>query len=1142
MQHHQPTRSTPPVLRSQESYESQLSPSSIFPNVAAVSVTSNPRPSIDLPRLDSARSLARTEYIGTSLSAELQDRATTLAHEIQDRPSAFVAHTELIKILHEGFKNHVYPVSSPGTNGDPRSYDLLRDLRMAREHMHKLFAMGEDLWMDCLTDESMLAATNDDKINVTNKCLDAISEEYGSVKLWKIYGDWMYHCYKTAQNPSSNAGSPSTEQDRLLSQATFTWDLVLDTWQQAADNTRLRMSDGHIIWDQYLDLLKQHAESERSSEAFESVKEAYEKRLQMPHSTWDNTSQNFSSFISSSRFSDDWEDLMTSTTRSAGPAKARWTDRESFETTLQSAQEQGGGDAEWVAFSNYIQWEKSSERGRRPEFKLINAIYQQAELRFPSDATLWSDHILWLVEKSSVEDRSQIILSTLDRATRHCPWSGALWSQYLLTSEKERHPFSETESIKHKATSTGLLDVSGIEDVLQVHVAWCGYLRRRAFTAGASDEELDVAEMGIRSSIENVLQFASKLGLSPGADSQFRLERIYIKLLTDSQSWDSAKEAFQGYVQTFGNSTEFWLRFYDWEMMRWRSFVADPQSNQMGKGAGPQFATAVLRQALKQPELDRPEEIMRKLIAHCEDYEDVDELQQSVIEVKKAEKLLAAKKGKELPNHQAIQATDDIEWNQDNSQARKRKLSDGDYHLKHSKRQRNEAIAEPMEEIPEALKRDREHATIVVSNIAETTNDTKIRQFFRDCGTINTVKRLQDQTNKVLVEFEDKSSAEFALSRSGRDLDGSIVEVELEVRSTLFVTNYPPAFGEDDVRNTFSKYGPIVDIRMPSLVANAGRRFCYVQFKTSEDAQRALEMNGTELEPGLVVSVHISDPDQKQHRSGPAEEGRQLFVRNLPFKASEQDLDRLFSNYGEVESVKMPLDDKGRKKGYAFLTLASIKAADAALELDGQDYMGRPVQISIARARKPGTKFQAVSHTQRSESPSTNGISSPWPSTTKEERRERTIALSNVPDTVNVNRIRVLAEMHGDLLKVNLQPLHQGAIIEYRNSASAGKAALALEGFEITSGRTLHVVTVPQMLKQDAEKKDDKIKVGKKATGLQPTQVKRPALSIQRRGGKVGQKNLPIPKDVDTKMRNGDAGRNPKSNNDFKALLQKRDV
>ena len=1134
MQHHQPTRSTPPVLRSQESYESQLSPSSIFPNVPPVSVTSNPRPSIDLPRLDSARSLARADYTGTSLSGELQDRATTLAHEIQDRPSAFVAHTELIKILHEGFKSHVYPVSSPETNGDPRSYDLLRDLRMAREHMHKLFAMGEDLWMDCLTDESMLAATNDDKINVTNKCLDAISEEYGSVKLWKIYGDWMYHCYKTAQNPS-NASSPTTEQDRLLSQATFTWDLVLDTWQQAADNTRLRMSDGHIIWDQYLDLLKQHAESERSPEAFEAVKKAFEERLQMPHTTWDDTFQKFSSFVSNSHYNEDYEDLMISTTRSAGPAKARLADRESFETILHSAQEQGGGDAEWLAFSNYIQWEKSSEHGKRPDFKFINAIYQQAELRFPSDATLWSDHILWLVEKCTVEERSQIVLSTLDRATRHCPWSGALWSQYLLTSEKERHPFSETESIKHKATSTGLLDVSGIEDVLQVHVAWCGYLRRRAFRAGASDEELDVAEMGIRSSIENVLQFASKLGLSPGADSQFRLERIYIKLLTDSQSWDSAKEAFQGYVQTFGNSTDFWLRFYDWEMMRWRKFVADPQSNQMGKGAGPQFATAVLRAALKRPDLDRPEEIMQKLIAHCEDYEDVDELQQSVIDVKKAEKLLV-KRNAEITTQQATQPESEMRWNTDKSQANKRKLSD-DHKPKHSKRPRNDTTVEPMEEVIEPPKRDREHATIMVSNIAETTNDTRIRQFFRDCGTINTVKRLG---NRVLIEFDERSAAEFALSRTGRELDGAIVEVELEVRSTLFVTNYPPTFGEDDIRHAFSKYGPILDIRMPSLAANAGRRFCYVQFKTSEDAQQALDMNGIELEPGLEVSVHISDPDKKHDRSGPAEEGRQLFIRNLPFKASEKDLTRQFSKYGEVESVKMPLDDKGRKKGYAFLTLNSVDAADAALELDGKDYMGRTLQISIAR--KPGSKYQGVSRGQRSESPSTNGVSSPLPTATKDERRERTIALSNVPDTVNVNRIRALAEEHGDLLKVSLQPLHQGAIIEYRNPASAGKAALALEGLEITPGRTLHVVTVPEMLKQDAEKKDDKIKVGKKANSMQPTQINRPGLSIQRRGGKVGQKNLPVSKDVDTKMQNGDAGRGAKSNEDFKALFQKRDV
>ena len=1147
MQSHQPARSTPPVLRSRESYESQLSPSSIFPNVPAVSVTSNPRPSLDLTRMDSSRVYTRTDYSDSSLPLEIRQQASSLSKTLQDRPSAFVSHTQLINILHQGFVEHVYPSDSPDAHGDPKSYDLLRDLRAARENMHKLFAMGEDLWMDWLRDETMLARTNDEKISVTNRCLDAVAEEYGSIKLWKMYGDWMLHCYNSAR-PQSQPESDTLveEEERLLGQETFTWDLVMDTWQQAAESVRWRLSDSHIICDQYLNLLVKNASDGIEADAVKA-KQEFESRLCTLHSTWDDTFQAFSSFISNSPFRQHYEEIMVETAKAANSAKLHWANREALESALKAVQNSGSSDAEYAAFANYIQWELTPDKRRRPDFNLTNAIYQRAELRFPSDATVWEDHILWLVDKCPAAQKSHFLMSTLERATRHCPWSGSLWSQYLLTSEKERYPHSEIEGIKHKATSTGLLDVGGIEEVLKVHAAWCGYLRRRAFRFGAGDEELDVAEVGIRSSIELVQQLASELGHNQVIDPQFRLERLYINFLSDSQSWDSAKEAFQGWSKTFGTSYEFWLRFYDWEMMRWRKFVVGHQANsQPGKHPTPQFATAVLRDALKH-ELDQPEPIMRKLIAHCEDYEDVDELQEAVIEVKKAEKLVASQKQAELHGVQAVQ-TNGVEphTSKDSVLGSKRKYEQiGDEEIV-AKRPRNEEEMVPKDEEAEPMappKRDREHATILVQNLPIGVTVTRLRQFFRDCGTINTVKLLKDRDDTALIEFEDQPSATFALTRSGRELDGSTLDIQLEKQSTLFVTNYPPSMGEDGLRGVFTKYGEVMEIRLPSLQGNAGRRFCYVQFRRRADAQSALELDGFESEPGLQLSVKISEPSKKHERSGPAEDGRQLFIRNLAFKVSEKYLQKEFSKFGVVESVKIPQDDKGRSKGFGFLTFIEVQAAEAALEMNGEKLKDREINVSIAR--KPGSKHQAVLRGARSTSPTANGdAKSPSAMSVasggdRERRSENTIALANVPDTVSVSRIRALAEEHGVVTKVSLQPAHQGAIIEYAVPLAAGKAAMALESYEISSGRPVHVVTVREMLKHEAEKKLDKIQVGKKAAHVQPNQVKRPSQYASKRGGGLGQKKgLGFVKSQQADAVNGDGGAIKKNNDDFRAILQ----
>jgi hypothetical protein len=63
-----------------------------------------------------------------------------------------------------------------------------------------------------------------------------------------------------------------------------------------------------------------------------------------------------------------------------------------------------------------------------------------------------------------------------------------------------------------------------------------------AFQRDATDEELDVAEVGIRSALESVDTLGKKkYGKDYKGDPRYRIERIYIKYLSQSGSWDSAR-------------------------------------------------------------------------------------------------------------------------------------------------------------------------------------------------------------------------------------------------------------------------------------------------------------------------------------------------------------------------------------------------------------------------------------------------------------------------------------------------------------------------------------------------------------------------------------------------------------------------
>ncbi|PLB45846.1 putative pre-mRNA splicing factor [Aspergillus steynii IBT 23096] len=1164
MQHHQPQRSNAPMLRSTESYVSQLSPSTMYPNVGSINHnTPTPRSSFDIAMsADGPRESARRNYVDTSLVPNAQRLATELFVQIQENPQSYDAHVNFVRLLHAGFVNHVYPPNNPDIHGDPRKYDLLKDMRTAREEMDKLFAMGEDLWAEWIQDESMLAQSVDERIAVMELCQRSIEEEYGSTKLWSIYGEWVLYLYNSAHGDASQ--SHWTDEDRLVGREVFSWQSVLDVFQRGAEATRWRINDSQLVWDRLLELRVRDLARNPSQEKLGHVRSLFDIRLQTPHATWDQTFQAFSGFVST-YYNASYEGIMAETAeRYATPSKEKYAAREEFEIKLRNVAESGNMGIEWTMYTEYIDWEISRNRRKRhSNFDLVNALYQRAVLRFPTDASMWEDFVMFLIDEAMHGNTNTTTISTLDRATRHCPCSGTLWSQYLISSEREGQSFSKIADIKHKATSTGLLDVGGMEEVLKVHTAWCSYLRRRAFMSDSTDEDLDVAEVGIRSAIESVQELGEKkYGRSYQGDPLFRLERIYIRYLSESGSWDSARETFKGLVGRRGNSYEFWLTYYEWELISWSKFVqGEATVDAARRTPNPSYATAVLKQAIKRTDLDWPEKIMQTYIAHCEDYEDSDELQLAILETRKAMRAITARREKEarevVAQQQQAQQAAAAEMA---THAEKRKRDDeanaNGLPTKKPRADEPPVVVVPTTEAEPAAAppRDRENATVVVKNLPRGITEHKVRQFFRHCGAINGLQMFPGEggnSEVAIIEFNSKDEAMVAQTRDQKLIDENTIEVQVGSVSTLFVTNFPPTADEKYIRDLFCEFGEIIDIRFPSLKYNTHRRFCYVQFRESDQAYRATRMDGTTVGKNLQLVAKISDPSRKQDRSGPMYEGREVHVSNVDWKAGEGDLKELFSKYGTVELVRIPRKVDGGSKGFGYVVFSSQEEATAALAMHEQEFRSRPLHVKLSAPQ--GAKRSAttiVSRVGKSQSPAaTEANGTKQQSGEVDERAARTLGLMNVPDTVNDARIRSLAEPYGKLVKIILRPDHQGAIVEFADVNHAGKASLELEGHEIAPGRKLHVGTVTEMLRQSAERKSSGAPAsqpkGSKAGGFLAASapVRRPPQPGARggkRGGlgvKRGEKTTTTTSTTTTMTT--DSGPTKKSNDDFRAMIQR---
>ncbi|MFS8857872.1 RNA-binding protein [Synechococcus sp. H55.7] len=79
-----------------------------------------------------------------------------------------------------------------------------------------------------------------------------------------------------------------------------------------------------------------------------------------------------------------------------------------------------------------------------------------------------------------------------------------------------------------------------------------------------------------------------------------------------------------------------------------------------------------------------------------------------------------------------------------------------------------------------------------------------------------------------------------------------------------------------------------------------------------------------------------------------------IFVGNLSFKASEEDLRLVFAEYGTVKQIKLPVDrETGRKRGFAFVELENEADEQKAIdELDGATWMGRDLRVNKAMPRQ----------------------------------------------------------------------------------------------------------------------------------------------------------------------------------------------
>uniref|UniRef100_A0A8C2TVI5 RNA binding motif protein 19 n=1 Tax=Coturnix japonica TaxID=93934 RepID=A0A8C2TVI5_COTJA len=187
---------------------------------------------------------------------------------------------------------------------------------------------------------------------------------------------------------------------------------------------------------------------------------------------------------------------------------------------------------------------------------------------------------------------------------------------------------------------------------------------------------------------------------------------------------------------------------------------------------------------------------------------------------------------------------------------------------------------------------------------------------------------------------------------------------------TVKLRGAPLNITEQKIREFFSPLKPVA-IRIGKDAQGKNTGFIFVDLKSEAEVKRALkrkkeyigkryvEVSRCENTPKETATAKTDDqPWQRVKRDDEEEEdlsesGR-LFVRNLPFTSTEEDLEKIFSKYGPLSEIHFPIDRLTKKpKGFAFITyMIPEHAVKAYAEMDGQVFQGRMMHLLPSTIRK----------------------------------------------------------------------------------------------------------------------------------------------------------------------------------------------
>lgn len=271
--------------------------------------------------------------------------------------------------------------------------------------------------------------------------------------------------------------------------------------------------------------------------------------------------------------------------------------------------------------------------------------------------------------------------------------------------------------------------------------------------------------------------------------------------------------------------------------------------------------------------------------------------------------------------------------------------------------------------------------SIYVGDLDPSVNERDLYNAFSVIGNVVSIRVCRDFATRAslgygYVNFQNHEEALRAINTmnfqpiNGKPCRVTWIQRDPSTRRSglgnIVVKGLDPSVDSASLCDHFSRFGDVVSCKVPTYPNGASKCYGFVQFSSPQVAEEVVRTtNGKNIGESVVTVEHYV-----RHTDADAEHKfTNVFVKNFPTDWNEDNLKEVFSPFGEITSVYMPLED-GKSKGFACVNFEGPDDAKSAIDslhekhIVGKDEEGNDITLYVQKAMNKAERLSLLRREQ----------------------------------------------------------------------------------------------------------------------------------------------------------------------------------